>query len=133
MDKILLSWCVIIKEWKILLLFKKKYQHYELPGWKLEIGETLEQCAIRETKEEIWCDVKIIKYIGHKDFELNNKIYESHKYLAKITDNQQPVVNEPHNFENLCWIDMTNHNNFVIAENVKAFCEDFICWKLKTE
>ncbi|MEF2174990.1 MAG: NUDIX domain-containing protein [Candidatus Absconditabacteria bacterium] len=132
MNKVQLSGCAIIKDGKLLLLFKKKHQHYEFPGGKLEIGETLEQCAIREAKEEIGCDVKIIKYIGFKEFEINNKSYQSHKYLATIIDNQQPIVNEPKSFENLCWVDIQNYHNYNVAENVKAFCDDFICGKLKT-
>jgi 8-oxo-dGTP diphosphatase len=32
---------------------------YGLPGGKLEDGETLEQCAIREFKEEVGLDIRI--------------------------------------------------------------------------
>lgn len=128
MEKIQLSWCAIIKEGKLLLLFKKKHQHYEFPWWKVEFWETLEQCAIREAKEEIWCDVELLKYVGFKEFEIDWKKYESHKYLAIIKYNQEPKLNEPDCFENICWVDMQKLQNYKIAENVKAFCNDFINW-----
>ena len=53
MKRIQLSGCAIIKEGKLLLIWKKKHNHYEFPGGKVEEGETLEQTAVRETKEEI--------------------------------------------------------------------------------
>ncbi|AFD00957.1 Putative ADP-ribose pyrophosphatase [Methanocella conradii HZ254] len=34
------------------------------PGGKLELGETLEQCARREFKEETGCDINIKRQIG---------------------------------------------------------------------
>ncbi len=34
------------------------------PGGKLELGETLEQCARREFIEETGCDLRIVKQIG---------------------------------------------------------------------
>lgn len=34
------------------------------PGGKLELGETLEQCARREFKEETGCDIHIKRQIG---------------------------------------------------------------------
>ncbi len=67
MKKISLAGCVLIKENKILLLNRIKTGWYELPGGKIEDNETPEQTAVREIKEELCCDVNIIKHLGKKD------------------------------------------------------------------
>ncbi|MRH90006.1 NUDIX domain-containing protein [Nocardia sp. SYP-A9097] len=38
--------------------------NWSLPGGAMEIGETLEQCAIRETKEETGLDIEITGLLG---------------------------------------------------------------------
>ncbi len=42
---------------------------YHLPKGHVDIGETLEQTAVRETKEEAGCEVEIKTYLGAKLFE----------------------------------------------------------------
>ncbi|WP_314108749.1 NUDIX hydrolase [Bacillus pseudomycoides] len=43
---------VLNEEGNILLAKRKDYPLWDLPGGKLESGEPLENCAIRETQEE---------------------------------------------------------------------------------
>ena len=83
--------CVIFKENKILLLrrsIKETSKHglYELPGGKQELGESLIDTAIKETKEESGLSVKIMKKLDpHIDHDMK-KIY--HGYMA-IVDGEQ--------------------------------------------
>ena len=128
--KIQLSGCVIINDGKILLLLKKKHNHYELPGGKSEEGETTEETALRETKEEIGCDVKLIKYIGYREFNINNKEYRSHNFLAEIQEGQEPRVAEPEVFGEIFWMPIADYKKYVVALNVKSLCEDFSDGKL---
>ncbi|MBP9817884.1 NUDIX domain-containing protein [Candidatus Shapirobacteria bacterium] len=60
--------CVVLinKEGKVLV-GKRKGSHaqkYSIPGGHLELGETFEQCAIREIKEETDLDIVNPKIIG---------------------------------------------------------------------
>lgn len=48
----------------IALIHAENEGYYTLPGGGVEPEETYEQGIIRECKEEIGCDVEIIKYIG---------------------------------------------------------------------
>ena len=62
--------CFLIKENKIVAIqYKKgnkKEGYYDIPGGKIEEGETAKQAAIREMKEEIHKGLIIIEYPTRK-------------------------------------------------------------------
>ena len=108
-----LSGCVILKEGQILLLNRRKTGWYELPGGKMDKSESPEETAIRELKEELLCDVEIIRKLGTKEFLHNNEPRNYHWFLAKIEENQEPKLGEPEKFEHYKYIklkDLYGHN-----------------------
>ena len=130
--RIQLSGCVIVNDnEELLLLWKKKHQHYEFPGGKVEPGESFEETALRECKEELNVDVTIIKYIGYENFEIDSKTFQSHKYLGIVKSNQVPKVNEPEIFEKLFWLSMKKYQDYNCAPNVKTFCQKYIDGKIE--
>jgi len=52
---------VLVEEDRILLVEQDvtESRHWSLPGGTLELGETIEQCLIREMKEETGLDVSV--------------------------------------------------------------------------
>ena len=130
MERIQLAGSAIIENGKLLLLFKKKQGYYEFPGGKVEIGESLEEAAIRETKEEIGCDVEIIKLLSSIDFETGGRYFISHKYQVRIKDNKKPEIMEPEAFRDLIWMPIKNHKKYAVAPNVAIFCEDYLSGKI---
>lgn len=56
---------VVGKDNKILLVRHKKgnQRYWVLPGGRLEYGETFEECAVRELKEETGLDVEVERFL----------------------------------------------------------------------
>ncbi len=61
---------IIIKEGKLLTMFRRKVkggqvmEYYVIPGGGVEEGESLQETVIRELKEEMSVDIKILGYLG---------------------------------------------------------------------
>ena len=69
---------ILIEEGKILIVKQEvsEQRHWSLPGGALEFGETIEQCLVREVKEETGVDVKVkdMLYICDRFRHMNNHI-----------------------------------------------------------
>lgn len=62
---------VVIHDGKVLLLYKNqngRYIGWVLPKGTVEPGETYQQTALREVKEETNSDAEIVKYIGKTQY-----------------------------------------------------------------
>ena len=73
---------VVICRGQILLLYKSyknRYDGWVLPKGTVEQGETHEQTALREVKEETDADAKIIKYVGKSEYSF----YSFHEQIIK--------------------------------------------------
>ena len=73
-------------EKKVALLHAVTQEYYGLPGGGVDKDETLEQGAIRESKEEIGCTVEIVSNLG-RIFEYkknDNLINESTGYVCRV-------------------------------------------------
>ncbi len=67
----------------------------EFPGGKVEIGESAEEAAIREVKEETGGDVSSIQYIGQYKVSGRGKTIIKNIYFAEIhTLTKQPTYFE---------------------------------------
>ena len=90
----------IVKKGNKYLLLRRSPQEtsfhgmFELPGGKLEAGETAQQAAVIETKEEAGLDVKVVDKIGqHVDHDMK-KIY--HGFIVKMKKGQRVKLSEEH-------------------------------------
>lgn len=84
--------CVIKKDGKYLLVqekLPKAYGLWNLPAGHVDKGETIEQAAVREVKEEAGYDVRLLKKIGvyHESADSSVK----HVFLAEITGGELAV------------------------------------------
>ncbi|MEI8388479.1 MAG: (deoxy)nucleoside triphosphate pyrophosphohydrolase [bacterium] len=87
---------VIHKDGKILIARRKSGKcvgaNWEFPGGKLEEGETLEECLIRELKEELDIEVEIINYIDSNIFFCGDKKIELVAYNVKYISGKLKLV-----------------------------------------
>ncbi len=81
---------IIIKDQKIFITqrgygdFKDKW---EFPGGKLESGESGEDCIVREIKEELDADIKVIDYLGIIEFTYPLFHLKMHNYICELIGN----------------------------------------------
>ena len=101
---------VFNSEKKLLMIFRRG--HWDLPKGKLETGETIEQCALREVREETGLkDLQLGELVGitHHDYFDNrtskNVIKETHWYKMYVTDEQKPIPQTEEDIEKAEWCD----------------------------
>ena len=106
-SKLQLAGCVILDEkGRVLLLHREtsKRVQWETPGGKVEPGESEKQAAVREVKEELGVDVKILKVLGRKGFEEDEQSMEYVWMKARITKGE-PQILEPDKFDEFKYFD----------------------------
>jgi SSS family solute:Na+ symporter len=128
-DRIVLSGSAIIEDGKLLLLRKIKNNTYEFPGGKVEPGESIEETAIRETKEELSCDVELIRHITAIKFQKEDRYFVSHKFSVKILKGEPQANGIEH--DRLLWMPINNYQDYQIAPNVILFCQKYLNNQLK--
>ncbi len=116
-----LAGCIILNKNTILLLHRIKKDWYELPGGKIDEGESPQEAAIRELKEELTCDIEILYKVGEKSFEENGETIGYIWFLANIKDGQIPTIGEPEKFDEYIYIPLTDLSTITLSPNMKNF------------
>ncbi len=100
----------------ILMIYRKGY--WDLPKGKLDEGESIEQCAIREVQEETGLQtIQLGNFICttyHEYFDpflQEEVIKETHWFSMKITDNQPLVPQVEENITAIEWVDSIRLKN----------------------
>jgi 8-oxo-dGTP diphosphatase len=123
MDKIILAGCAIVKENKILLIHRISKSWWELPGGKVDEGESLEQTAVREIKEELGCDVQIIKKLGTDSFKQEDRFFEYHWFLAQTRPGSIPTIKEPDSYDDMRYFLIEELEEIKLSLNMEKFLE----------
>jgi ADP-ribose pyrophosphatase YjhB (NUDIX family) len=95
MPTLLAASVAIVRRDDVLLIQRNRAPSeglWTLPGGRLEPGETAEQCAIRELKEEMGLDVfalRPVRVLRHGQFEL--QVFGTQAYDGTITPDAAEV------------------------------------------
>ena len=119
---------VIIHNEEVILLYrhKEKEEYYALPGGHIELNETKEECLIREIKEELNINIRIISFLGivekkgHIDYIYNCE-YLSGKLLLGGEEKER---NKPENSFKVVLIDMKDIDKVNILGHGKRIVKE---------
>ncbi|WP_127532145.1 NUDIX hydrolase [Paenibacillus kobensis] len=93
---------------KVLMVRNRDRDSWSLPGGAVEDGESLEQAAVREAKEETGLDVRVFGITAVNEAML--EIYEEHvifiTFRAAIVGGSEEIV-RPDEISDIQWIDLT--------------------------
>jgi 8-oxo-dGTP diphosphatase len=98
---------IIIRNDQVLLI-KRKNVHcagsWSTPGGHLDFGETPEQCAIRETREEVGIEIEDMRFVAVTNdyFEANEKHYIS-LWMAGSYISGEPKITADYEVAKLGW------------------------------
>lgn len=120
--------CYVVKDNKTLMLYRnKKENDYHQGKWnglggKFELGETPEECAIREIKEEAGLSVKSLAMKGFITFPLFDGKDDWYVFLFVINDFEGELIDSAEG--KLEWIE----NNELLDLNLWDGDKIFIPW-----
>jgi 8-oxo-dGTP diphosphatase len=79
------------------------------PGGEVDFGETVEEGACREAREELGVEVSLERLIGHSDQILPRAGLHWHlvTFLARITRGE-PCILEPEKFDDVRWFGLAD-------------------------
>lgn len=118
-----LAGCIITdNEGKILLLHRNtdKWQHWEVPGGKVEGKESLEDTARREVEEEVGVKVEIVRKLGSKAFEEKDYTLHYTWFLAHIADGEVAVM-EAETFDDASYYSLEDMHSMPLSTGAQAF------------
>jgi 8-oxo-dGTP diphosphatase len=89
---------------------KNEKGHWETPGGSVDFGETLEDAAKREIKEEYGVDIEILEQwpAGNHIIPKENQHWVATTFLAKFKEGQEPKIMEPDKCDALGWFSLDN-------------------------
>lgn len=127
---------VICKYHNNWLLTRHKERGLEFPGGKVEVGETAEEAAIREVKEETGADIEAIRYIGQYFVSGKSDTIIKNVYFAQIaalveqdtyyeTDGPRLLKAIPKD------VKRNNLYSFIMKDGVLSNCLDYIEKKMQ--
>ncbi|MFM9329353.1 NUDIX hydrolase [Paenibacillus mesotrionivorans] len=123
---------IVINDKNELLLIKGPRRGWEMPGGQVEVGESISDAAIRETKEESGIDIEIIRFCGIFQ-NVGNSICNT-LFLAKPVGGE--LIQTPESLESgffpieealekVTWKDFRKRIEYCLKTETQPFCVEF--------
>lgn len=81
---------------------------WEFPGGKQELGETMEQCLVRECREELGVEIEVLGLYEETSYRYGDKEFFFAFYRARIVSGE--VEKRVHH--SICWEDFDQLNRY---------------------
>lgn len=114
---------LIIEGGRLLVFFRRRFdierqewlEYYSFPGGEIELDETVEAAAIREAKEEMGIDIRIIRKVAVQ--RVNG--FTNHVFQAEIMagapqlmpDSEEVFYSSEVNYYEVRWVDILELNS----------------------
>lgn len=111
---------IIINKKNVLVAQRLPGSHMELkwefPGGKIKEGESRENCLIRELKEELDVDIRVVKFFETVEFSYPGKDIRLHFFICTI----KKGIPAGHHCHSFIWVNKENLKNidFLPADNI---------------
>jgi len=131
-NKNIRSAAVVIHNNKVLLIHRRKAgeEYYVFPGGRLEQNESLEQCALRELREETCIEAEVVKLLHKEETEHSLQYYYLCKFIsgepkiAKDSVEARRMKNGKDDFYKPVWTDINKLKNLLVyPEELKTLAE----------
>ena len=99
----------IVKDGKVLAA-QRGYGEFkggwELPGGKIEPGETQEQAIVREIQEEMSATIEVVEKIGTVDYDCQDFHLTMHCFLTRVKEGTLVLLEH----DGIQWVDKKTMN-----------------------
>jgi 8-oxo-dGTP diphosphatase len=109
---------------KEILLVKTSKRGFSFPKGHLEENELIEECALRECKEETGLDLKIIKELPSMkstDWKDPSKHFLDHYFLMEVIGGE---LTKEHEKDELRWVPLSKVKDTFLFEARKEYIEE---------
>ena len=77
---------VVVRDGKVAVVHRPRYDDWSLPKGKLEPGETFEQAALREVEEETGLRARLVRELPSVEYEVRGRPKLVRYWLMSVAD-----------------------------------------------
>jgi 8-oxo-dGTP pyrophosphatase MutT (NUDIX family) len=85
---------VVVREGEVALVHRPRYDDWTLPKGKLDPGESFEEAAVREVKEETGIRARLVRELPTTNYEVQGRQKIVRYWLMQVDDDSPFVVND---------------------------------------
>ena len=115
---------IVIRDGAVILLHNERNE-WELPGGKLELSETPEECVAREIQEELQL---VIRPVSVVDAWVYTIVPGTHVLIITYgcieTERREPVISEEH--DRMRWVPLSELDNLTMPEGYKRSIRSWV-------